>query len=138
MVEEGAEDAWLRTQGAMEAHTADALFDSAIDRLRSLRVELPAEGELQRLVNSALNSFFQDIQCRICDALAVKVRTRIDALLTVPESAAVSVFEELGPYRSFPCVAPDWTDELGATGRPMKLGVGHYRNRKRTYARCRT
>jgi TnpA family transposase len=86
---------WLRTQGAMEAHTADALFDSAVDRLRSLRVELPAEGELQRLVNSALNGFFQDIQRHICDALAAEVRTRIDALLTVPESAAISGFEEL-------------------------------------------
>src|SRR4029077_20281575 len=27
---------WLRTQGAKEAHTADALFDSACGRLRSL------------------------------------------------------------------------------------------------------
>jgi len=40
---------WLRNHGAKEAHTADALFDSACERLRSLRVELPAEGELERV-----------------------------------------------------------------------------------------
>src|SRR6266404_2440014 len=55
---------WLRNQGAKDAHTADALFDSACERLRSLRVELPAEGELERVVNAALNGFFQDIHRR--------------------------------------------------------------------------
>ena len=86
---------WLRNQGAKEAHTADALFDSACERLRSLRVELPAEGELERVVNAALNGFFQDIHRWISDALAPDVRAGIDALLVVPESAAVSGFEGL-------------------------------------------
>jgi Domain of unknown function (DUF4158) len=86
---------WLRNQGAKEAHTADALFDSACERLRSLRVELPAEGELERVVNAALNGFFQDIHRRISDELASDVRAGIDALLVVPESAAVSGFEGL-------------------------------------------
>src|ERR1700758_354972 len=61
---------WLRNEGANEAHTADALFDSACERLRSVRVELPAEGELERVVNAALNGFFQDIYRWISDALA--------------------------------------------------------------------
>jgi len=86
---------WLRNQGAKEAHTADALFDSACERLRSLRVELPAEDELERVVNAALNGFFQDIHRRISDELAPDVRAGIDALLVVPESAAVSGFEGL-------------------------------------------
>jgi len=86
---------WLRIQGAKEAHTADTLFDSACERLRSLRVELPAEGELERVVNAALNGFFQDIHRWISDALAPDVRAGIDALLVVPESAAVSGFEGL-------------------------------------------
>ncbi len=88
-------EVWLRTQGAMEAHTVDALFDTACERLRNLRVELPAEGELQRVVNSALNGFFQDVQRGISDVLAAEVRTRIDTLLVVPGAAAVSGFEEL-------------------------------------------
>ena len=73
----------------------DTLFDSACERLRSLRVELPAEGELERVVNAALNGFFQDIQRWISDALAPDVRADIDALLVVPQSAAVSGFEGL-------------------------------------------
>jgi hypothetical protein len=84
---------WLRIRGGKEAHTADTLFDSACERLRSLRVELPAEGELERVVNAALNGFFQDIHRWISDALALDVRADIDALLVVPESAAVSGFE---------------------------------------------
>ena len=86
---------WLRTQRAMDVHTADALFDAACERLRDLRVELPAEGELQRVVNSALNGFFHDIQQRISESLSAEVRTRIDDLLVVPDEAVVSGFEEL-------------------------------------------
>ena len=53
-------------------------------------VELPAEGELDRIINAALNGFFQDVHQRIPD-----VRACIDSLLVVPESAAVSAFEVL-------------------------------------------
>jgi hypothetical protein len=86
---------WLRNQGAKESHTADTLFDSACERLRSLRVELPAEGELERVVSAALNGFFQDVHRQIFDALAAEVCARIDTLLLVPESAAISGFEGL-------------------------------------------
>ena len=58
-------------------------------------MELPAEGELERVVNAALNGFFQDVHRRISDALAPDVRAGIDSLLVVPESAAVSDFEGL-------------------------------------------
>ena len=58
-------------------------------------MELPAEGELERVVNAALNGFFQDIHRWISDALAPDVHAGIDALLVVPESAAVSGFEGL-------------------------------------------
>jgi Domain of unknown function (DUF4158) len=90
---EGLEN-WLRNHATKEAHTADALFDSACERLRTLRVELPAEGELDRIINAALKGFFQDVHQRISDALA-PVRACIDSLLVVPESAAVSAFEVL-------------------------------------------
>ena len=58
-------------------------------------MELPAEGELERVVNAALNGFFQDIYRQISGALAPEARAGIDALLVVPESAAVSGFEGL-------------------------------------------
>ena len=62
---------------------------------RNARLEFPAEGELERVVNAALNGFFQDIHRWISNALAPDVRDDIDALLIVPESAAVSGFEGL-------------------------------------------
>ena len=58
-------------------------------------MELPTEGELERVIKAALNGFFQDVHQRISDALAAEVRARIDSLLTAPESAAVSGFEKL-------------------------------------------
>jgi hypothetical protein len=36
-------------------------MEYACQRLRHVRVELPAERELQRVVDAALNGFFQDI-----------------------------------------------------------------------------
>jgi hypothetical protein len=44
-----------------QAHTDELLLASACVRLRSLRIELPANGELERVVSAALNGFCQDI-----------------------------------------------------------------------------
>jgi hypothetical protein len=63
--------------------------------LRQLRVELPAEGELHRLVNAALSAFFQDVHQRTAESVVDSVRQRIDQLLIVPEAAPSSVFERL-------------------------------------------
>jgi hypothetical protein len=86
---------WLRREAAFEAHSAERLWESACQRLQHLRIELPAEGELQRLVNAALNGFFQDIHHRIAEAIAPDVRRRMDQLLVVRESRVVSGFEDL-------------------------------------------
>ncbi|MBV8378103.1 MAG: DUF4158 domain-containing protein, partial [Verrucomicrobia bacterium] len=86
---------WLRQRAAYEAHSAEALLDSACQRLRQLRVELPAEGELQRVINRALSGFFQDIHHHIAEAIPAEIRTRIDNLLVVPDSVVVSAFENL-------------------------------------------
>ena len=58
-------------------------------------MELPAEGELERVINAALNGFFQDVHQRICDALAPEVRVCIDSLLVVHESAALAIAQDL-------------------------------------------
>jgi TnpA family transposase len=88
-------EAWLRREAAFEAHSAEDLWECACQRLRHLQVELPAEGELQRLVNAALNGFFQDIHHRIAEAMPPEVRHRTDQLLVVPDARVVSGFEHL-------------------------------------------
>jgi hypothetical protein len=65
---------WLRECAAYEAHTAELLFNAACERLRQGCVELPAEGELHRLVNAALNGFYQDLHRTIAEALPAEVR----------------------------------------------------------------
>ena len=70
-------------------------MDYACQRLRHLRVELPAERELQRVVDAALKGFFQDIHRRIAEAIPAEVRNRIDDLLVGPGSGVFSAFEQL-------------------------------------------
>ena len=52
---------WLRQEGALSAPSGEKLLDCACQRLFQLRLELPAEAELQRLVNAALNGYFYDL-----------------------------------------------------------------------------
>ncbi len=77
-------ETWLRQQGAYESYTEEDLFECALERLRLLRIELPAEKELRRIVNSALNSFFQDIEYRITEGLTSTSREKLNKLLITP------------------------------------------------------
>lgn len=81
---------WLREGAAYESQSAEMLLDAACGRLRRLRVELPAEGELQRLVNSALSGFFQDMQQHI---------TRVLNRSYAGHLAEILAFATLGPSR---------------------------------------
>ena len=99
-------EAWLRREATFEAHSAERLLAYACQRCRDLLVELPAEGELQRLVHAALNGFFQDIHQRIAGAMPPDVRRRMDQLLVVPESRVVSGFEALKADAGKPGVEP--------------------------------
>jgi Domain of unknown function (DUF4158) len=80
---------------AYEGQTTEYLSEAASQQLRQLRVELPAEGELHRLVNAALSAFFQDVHQRTAESVVASVRQRIDQLLIVPEAAPSSMFERL-------------------------------------------
>jgi len=97
--DKAAIETWLRQMAAYEAHSTEALFASACARFRALRIELPAEGELQRLVDSALHGFFQDIHQTLAEAIPSDVRSRIDHLLIVPAGRSVSPFEDHAPGR---------------------------------------
>ena len=52
---------WRRLEAALQALSADRLFDYACQQLRDRQIKLPAEGELRRVVNTALSEFFQDM-----------------------------------------------------------------------------
>jgi hypothetical protein len=86
---------WLRQEAAREVPEAERLLAYACQRLRHVRVELPAERELQRIVDAALKGFFQDLHRRRAEAMPADVRTRIDALLVGPGSGVPSAFEQL-------------------------------------------
>jgi len=86
---------WLRQEGALEAITFSDLFECAIQRLRSLHIELPAEKELTRIVNSAHSGFFLDVHHQIAQRLDESIRKNLDGLLIVPKGESFSTFEKI-------------------------------------------
>lgn len=95
-------ETWLRTQGAPEAPTEEALQERAYARLRTLGIELPAEPELHRIVRTALRGFFQDIYARVTGQLSESVQAALDALLIVGPDETPSPFERLKAEPSAP------------------------------------
>jgi hypothetical protein len=86
----------LRCEEAEVAITSEKLLDAACRRFRELRIELPAEPELHRLVNAALNGYFHDLCERVTAQMTSQVRSRMDELLVVPkEEEVLSTFELL-------------------------------------------
>ena len=86
---------WLQTHAAPEAPTEADLSESAYTRLRALRIELPTERELQRLVRTALWGFFHAIYTNVTAQLSEPVRTALDQLLVIAPEASQSIFEQL-------------------------------------------
>ena len=68
---------WLRENAAYGSQSPETLMDAACQRLQRLRVEVPTEKELERVVNSALSGFFLDIQQHVALAMPTEVRSRI-------------------------------------------------------------
>jgi hypothetical protein len=64
---------------ALSAPSGEKLLDCACQRLCQLRLELPAEAELQRLVNGALNGYFYDLYEQTAQ-LQREVQTQLDQL----------------------------------------------------------
>jgi hypothetical protein len=52
---------------------------------------LPAEPELQRLVNAAPNGYFHDLYECVTSQMTAPVRARMDELLVVPKEGALNV-----------------------------------------------
>lgn len=68
---------WLRRKGTLEAITFADLFESAVQRFRSLRIELPSDKELQRIVNAELNGLFSDVHIKLAQQLDEQVRKNV-------------------------------------------------------------
>jgi TnpA family transposase len=86
---------WLLNEGAINALTEEDLLEVAYARLGRLQIELPSEKELRRIVNAALNGFFQNLYTRITSRLSESARDKLDHLLVVPEGESFSDFEKL-------------------------------------------
>ena len=84
---------WLRRDAALKAVTFSSLFERAIHRLGTLCIELPAESELTRIVNSALNGFFADVHHLIAQRLNETVIANCNQLLKVADTQRLSTFE---------------------------------------------
>jgi TnpA family transposase len=99
-------ETWLRLHGAPEAPTEEDLCECTYARLRALRIELPAEPELRRIVRAALRGFFDDLYQRVTAQLPETVRAALDALLVVGPDEAQSAFDRLKAEPSAPGVKP--------------------------------
>ena len=71
---------WLIEQ-PRKTPSSNHLFDVAIKRLRFLRIELPTEKELQRLVNSVRQKFFDRLYQTIFEKVDQKTRKLMDQCL---------------------------------------------------------
>ena len=109
---------WLQTVTGPEAPTEADLSESAYTRLRALRIELPTERELQRLVRTALWGFFHAIYTNVTAQLSEPVRTALDQLLVIAPEASQSIFAaESGACRARSQKSPRRTGEApGAPG----------------------
>lgn len=87
-------EAWLRDEGGCSAPTSEKLIELPSQRLRHLRIELPAEPQMRRLVGAALNGYFQDLYKHIVKGLTRAGRQRLDTLTVIPEGTSVSPFEQ--------------------------------------------
>jgi hypothetical protein len=97
---------WLHQHGAPEAPTEEELCECAQARLRALRIELPAEAELRRMVRTALRGFFDNLYERVTAQLPETVRAALDTLLTVGPDETQSAFDRLKAEPSAPGVRP--------------------------------
>ncbi|MDP6737002.1 MAG: DUF4158 domain-containing protein [Nitrospinaceae bacterium] len=86
-------DDWLRRDATYQAMSFAKLLEQAIERLGGRCIELPAESELTRIVDSALNGFFVDVHHLLSQQLSQTVRANCDNLLKVADNESASIFE---------------------------------------------
>lgn len=72
---------WLVSRAGKHHPSRQGMFSSAIQQCRQLRLELPAEKEFRRLVNSAWQQFLNGISQKITDRLYPEILEKMDRCL---------------------------------------------------------
>ena len=72
---------WLVSRAGKHHLSRQGMFSSAIQQCRQLRLELPAEKEFRRLVNSAWQQFLNGISQKITDRLSPEILEKMDRCL---------------------------------------------------------
>ncbi len=85
---------WLESEAIVQTYTQESFMQCAIERFRSIKVELPSKKELERIINAALNKFFQKINQKVTERLSEQSKRKLDKLLNI-ESDTFSDFDKL-------------------------------------------
>lgn len=86
---------WLEEDVAGEIGSEEELFETAIRRLKHLRIELPSRKELERLTSTVWNNMFETIYWNIDDKLTSEQKQKLDELLIVEDNESFSSFDKL-------------------------------------------
>lgn len=81
---------WLISLVLVYNLQVESIIDAAIERLRELKIELPASSRLERIVNSAINRFENQFFEATALKLSPEVCQRLDALLVTEDQTEVS------------------------------------------------
>ena len=74
-------ESWLREDACQKVQTQNELFDLALGRLAALRIELPAESELERIVAAALHGYHEKIYQLLYKKISQDVQKNLDQML---------------------------------------------------------
>ena len=86
---------WLTENAFNEIGSEEELFEVVIKRLKYMRLELPSQKELERLISTVWNNIFRTIYRNIDNKLTLVQKQKLDELLIVKESESFSEFDKL-------------------------------------------
>ena len=87
---------WLLEEVAPREYDAQRLKDAAYTRLRTLKVEPPTPGRIERVVRSALGRYDESFCCTTLERLSQSTLAGMDALLLEPGVVEGAVEDEAG------------------------------------------
>ncbi len=90
---------WLETQSLAYDLNAESLKEAAYEHLRTLKIEPPTMGRLERLVRSAVRHFEEHFCQQTAQQLSKEVTARLDSLLS-DDDLSVSLAD--GEEKAFP------------------------------------
>lgn len=88
-------ESWLREDACLKVQTYEELFDLALGQLATLKIELPTDMELERIVAAGLNGYHEKIYRLLYKKISQDVQKNLDQMLTIEDGAAQSMFDRL-------------------------------------------